>query len=137
MTVIESDKSQISQPPAVVFEFLSDVRNYEKLLPQDRISDWTATETDCSFAIPGMAKINLNLSEKVPVEKIVLQSGEGSSIKFSLSMELTSATDADTTEGKIVLSADLNPFLKMMAQGPLNNLINYMVKNLEKVLSTS
>jgi len=133
MTVIESDKSTINHPPQVVFDYLNDVRNYEHLLPQDRISDWKSTETDCSFSIPGMASISLSKGETVPYEKIVLNSSDGSSIKFDLTMEISSSSDTEST-GKIVLQADLNPFLKMVAQGPLNNLINYMAKNLEKAL---
>ena len=51
--IIESTPSSVNQPIHVVFDFLKNIENLNYLLPQDKISAWTATSTDCSFKIQG------------------------------------------------------------------------------------
>ena len=64
--VIESDKVTVKASSEEVFNFLKDAQNIYHLLPQDKISEWKADETQCSFKIQGAATISLVQDELTP-----------------------------------------------------------------------
>ena len=57
MTRIESKKVAVNCPQAECFEFLTDMNNYELLLPKKNISDWNSDEKTCSFKIQKTYKL--------------------------------------------------------------------------------
>jgi len=60
-----------------------------------------------------------------------LISGENSPFSFSLNIILTESDG--TCDAQLLCEADINPFLKMMVEKPLNNLFDYMADRLVKV----
>ena len=109
--------------------FLKNSKNLELLLPQDKISDFKADEKECSFKVQGAIIISLiqNGSEET---KIFLKSGEKSPFPFSLTVFLDE--ENQKTKGFIEFSGELNPFLKMMVEKPLQALFNFMSHKLEE-----
>lgn len=133
MTKIESKEVVISANSQVCFDFLMDLNNYQLLLPKDKISDWNSDEKHCSFKIQGTYKLSLQYKDSEPTAKILIVSGEGSPFTFDLFIHLVN--QGENTGAQLVCHADINPFLKMMVQKPLNNLFDYMVERMVKVLS--
>ncbi len=131
MTRIESKKVQVNCSQAECFEFLTDMNNYELLLPKKNISDWSSDYKVCSFRIQKTYKLILEHVSDTPSSQIHIKSGEKSPFSFTLNVNLTEKEG--TTEAQLICDADINPFLKMMVQKPLNNLFNYMAERIAVV----
>ncbi len=129
-TIIESKHVEIARGSADVFEYLMDFNNIKTLLPQDKISDWTATTDSCSFKIQNAAVIPLVKSGNTPHSKINIVSGEQAPFPFTLEVNLIEKA-ANLTEGYLYFEGDINMFLKMMVVKPLTNLFDYMADRLQ------
>lgn len=131
MTKIESKEVSVSAPISTCYNFLLDLNNYELLLPQDKVSHWESTEKECSFKIQNTYKLSLIYKESTPETSVLVVSGPDSPFKFELHINLEE--NDGRTNAQLVCNADINPFLKMMVQKPLNNLFDYMADRLVKV----
>lgn len=131
--IIESKKGIINRPIDEVFDFLSNMNNFEDLLPQDKISDWKADEGKCSFKVQGTTSISFVIESSERPNKINLVSGDSSPFKFNLIIHLNE--EEGKTVGYQVFNADINMFMKMMVESPLTHLVNTMVDRLETTLN--
>ena len=130
MTKIETSHELINRPQAELYSFFIDFNNFEKLLPADKIENWSSTENECSFRIKGMTDIGMEITDSTAHSEINIVSKGKVPFKFTLDIHLEENTkDADTTVF-LVFSGDINPFMKMMIEKPLSNFFNLIVKNL-------
>jgi carbon monoxide dehydrogenase subunit G len=130
MTEIESKKVSVAASRDKVYEFLCDMNNIQKLLPEGKYSDWKSDEKSCSFKIQGAYTIVLNFVSATPHSEVRYASGEGSPFSFTLTSYLEE--EGSGSNGFMKCEADINPFLKMVVQGPLKNLFDYMAEKLPK-----
>ena len=116
----------------ILFEFLLDFKNIEKILPAEKIADFMVLENACSFTIKGMATLSIQIAETKPFEYIVFTSnGLG---KFNFSIKVFFIGEAvNKGQCRIDLFGDLNPFIKAMAEKPLSALINSMSFKLSRL----
>lgn len=121
---ITSQEAQINASTEQVFRFLSDCNNIYHLLPHDKISDWTATENDCSFKVQKMATIPLIMVRREPNSLLEMKSGDGAPFPFTLTIVISG--DSESSKGHIEFNGQVNAFLKMMVENPLTNLFDYM-----------
>jgi len=130
---IEGKKVNVNASRKKVFEFLSDFNNYEKLMPE-QIVNWKSDAESCSFTIKGMADLSLKFDDKTPHESIVISPEGKAPFKFSLLVNLKedSLNEQKTVAG-VDVDANINPMLAMMAKRPLENLVNVMAENLNKI----
>jgi len=131
MTEITSKEAVLGADLPTVFEFLCDMNNYELLLPKDKINEWEAGKDHFSCKIQNTYKISLLANGTTDDKEVHLISAEGSPLKFSLNLKLEE--NGDGCKAQMFCDADLNPFLKMMALKPLQNLFDYMAGRLEKI----
>lgn len=131
-TTIKSDTVITNASQEKVFTFLTDFNNIKELLPQDKISDWTADFDACSFKIQNAATIPLVKDRVEPNGKIYIKSGEKAPFPFTLEVFIT-AVDAESCEAYFEFNGEINAFLKMMVMKPLTNLFNYMAKRVRDV----
>ena len=129
--LLKTDSSPVNAPAQKVFEFLSNAKNMENLLPTDKISDFQSDENGCSFKAQGGIVIPLIYVSKEANTKIVMESGEKAPFKYTLSIILKE-TGPETCEGHLEFEANINMFMKMMVEKPLTNLFVVMTKNLQK-----
>src|SRR5690606_31269716 len=128
MTVFESTVS-IAQPIEKVYAFLSDLNNHQQLMPEN-IYNWSSTADEAKFTIQNMAKLALKVSSRVENAEILIEPSEEA--PFALSMKWLVATDVDGTTAKLIVSAELNMMMKMMASGPLQKLVDHQTRALAK-----
>ena len=131
MSIFEN-KVELNKPVAEVYNFLSDFNNHKALMP-DNISNWSSTPNEASFSIQNMAKLALKISNRIPNETIIIvPSGQ---VPFNVDMRWVVADlGNNTTEAIFTISAELNMMMKMMASGPLQNLVNHQTEALKRVL---
>lgn len=130
MTRIETDHHTIQRSPKELFIFLTDFNNFEKLLPSDKIENWSATPSECSFRIKGMADIGMAIEDKKEFSEIHVGSRGKVPFSFKLDIFLLPTENEAEAEAYLVFSGDINPFMKMMIERPLSNFFNMLVKNL-------
>jgi carbon monoxide dehydrogenase subunit G len=130
MTQIESKSVNVPAEPAKVYAYLSDLRNFKNLLPEDKISDWQAEVDSCQFKVQGGYKIGLQWHSGQEPDKIILKSTAASPFPFTLNISMKG--NGQSTETQQICDADINPFLKMMVEKPLRNLFDYIADRLVK-----
>ncbi len=128
---IEGKTTTINKTTQEVYQFLNDFNNFEQLMPE-QITNWVSDEKSCSFTIQGMANIKLVFGENKPNSHVELLPVGKTPFSFSLHANLTA--EGDKTQALVYLDADLNPMLAMMAKRPMENLVNVMAENLQKIL---
>jgi len=127
---IESEKISIHCRPEKVYNFLGDFDNFSSLMPE-QVINWQSTGDSCSFEIKGLAALGLRITEKIPFTKIIMQ-GEGK-IPFGFSWDsLFQEMPDQQCEVQMVIDADMNPFIAMMAEKPLQNFINVILPRLKE-----
>ncbi len=127
---LESPKVNISKTPEDTFNFISDVKNFEALMPEN-ISKFEVLDDDkFLFALKGMPEIVLKKKEALPPNKIVFGAA-GGKIDFSLTALITEngATNSDV---QLQFSGDFNPMMAMMIKSPISKFIETLVTNLPK-----
>ena len=131
LTKIESEIVEINNSAENIFTYLTDFKNFEKLMPS-QVTGWTATSEECSFTIKGMATIGMKIIEKTPFKKISINSNGKVPFEFQLYIFITEK-DATNSVGQIVFESDLNPMLKMMVVKPLGNFFNILAHKMKDI----
>lgn len=128
LTTLESDKVNIGKSAEKMYNYLTDFRHFEKLMPS-QVADWSATENECSFTISGMATIGMKIIEKIPHSKIVVTSNGKVPFDFKMIVNFTDS-GADSCVGQVNFEAELNPMMKMMVEKPLGNFFNMLANKM-------
>lgn len=127
---LESPKISVGKSPEDVFNFLSDIKNFESLMPEN-ISKFEVLNDDTFvFALSGMPEITLKKKEVVPPNKIVFGAA-GGKIDFSLIGHIIEKDDA-TSEVKLEFSGDFNPMMAMMIKKPISKFIETLATSIPK-----
>ncbi len=127
---IESEKLIINCPPQKVYDFLGNFDNFSSLLP-GQVANWQSTGDSCSFEVKGMATLGLRITEKIPFTKISMK-GEGK-IPFGFTLDsFIQEISSQQCQVQMVIDADMNPFIAMMAEKPLQNFIDMVLPRLKQ-----
>ncbi|SDI14643.1 SRPBCC family protein [Winogradskyella thalassocola] len=126
---LESPKVTLDKSAEETFNFLSDVKNFESLMPEN-ISKFEVLENDkFLFALKGMPEIILKKKEAVPNTKIVLGAA-GGKLDFALVADITE-TEPNKTEVKLNFEGEFNAMMAMMIKGPISKFIETLVTNMK------
>jgi hypothetical protein len=128
----QSHKVELPVPVEKAYAFLFDLNKLQQLMPE-QVINWQSTEDSCTFDIKGMAHISLKRGETIPNKLVRIISMPENPIDLEIRGNLERQTATQTTLW-IELSADLSPMLKLLASGPMQNLVNIMAERLEKAL---
>ncbi|MGB3946656.1 MAG: SRPBCC family protein [Bacteroidia bacterium] len=131
LTKIESEVVDIENSSENIYNYLSDFRNFEKLMPS-QVTNWKATEDECSFTLNGMASIGMKIVEKAPFKKITINSNGKVPFEFQLFVLITEKAPTSCV-GQLVFESDLNPMLKMMVVKPLGNFFNLLAQRMKDI----
>jgi len=126
----ESRKGNIHAGAEDIFNFVTDIRNFERFAPGGTINNWNAGKESCSFSVPMIGTVSIRLIEQLPFSKVVYQGDALKKEDFTMTANL-SETQPGNTEVKVILEADLNPMMKMMAANPINQFLEMLIKEME------
>jgi len=130
MLKLESKTAHVRGKQETIYNHIADFRNFAHLLPADRLDDIQITDSTLTFGITGLGTVGLKYSEKHPFSQLVIDAIEGTSADFTFWINIDVAAD-NTSDVQIILQANLNMFLEMMARGPLQQLLEMIVEKLE------
>jgi carbon monoxide dehydrogenase subunit G len=126
----ESRTGNLNCTPSEIFDFVTDIRNFRQFVPEGTIDDLQIAPDSCSFHISPLGKVNFNLSEKNPHNKVVYKGTVLQSNDFSLILNIKE-NGTGRAEVNLNLSAQLNPILKMMAAKPIGNFLEKLIDEME------
>lgn len=127
---LETKKSVINKSQKEFFEFLTNLHNFEQLMPENT----TKFEVDGDsfiFGLKGMPEIRLVVKEKQEFDKIVLGAAS-SKLDFSLTVNINKVSE-NTCETQLLFEGDFNPMMAMMVKGPLQKFIDTLTDNASKL----
>tara|TARA_R110000868_G_scaffold3388_7_gene21913 strand:- start:7634 stop:8029 length:396 start_codon:yes stop_codon:yes gene_type:complete len=127
---LESPKISVEKSPQDIFDFLSDVKNFEALMPENISKFEVLGEDTFIFALKGMPEIILKKKEVIPPNKIVLGAA-GGKLDFSLTGNIISENDT-SSEVQLIFDGDFNPMMAMMIKGPISKFIETLVTSIPK-----
>ena len=131
MTIIKNQIS-IEKPVADVYAFLADCNNHEQLMPES-IYNWSSTRDEARFTIQNMAKLALKVDRRTENSEVLFVPAEKAPFDVTLRWKVTPAGD-DATLAELVIEADLNMMMKMLALKPLQKLVDSQLDALKKAL---
>ncbi len=125
---LESPKTTVNKSSQEVFDFLSDVKNFEHLMPENISKFEVLGDDKFLFALKGMPEIILKKKEAIAPSTIVLGAA-GGKIDFSLTGNI-SEIDSNTSDVQLIFSGDFNPMMAMMIKGPITKFIETLSTNI-------
>lgn len=128
---LESPKVTVSKSAQELFDLLTDVRNFEKLMP-DNIAKFEVIGDDAFiFGLKGMPEIKLKMKEKVAPNKVVLGAASDK-LPFTLTAAIDAVSEA-SSEVKLDFEGEFNPMMAMMIKGPIGKFIETLATNMTKL----
>ncbi len=125
---LEAPISKIQKPREEVYEFLTDLGNFERLMP-DSIQTFEVLDEDTfRFALKGMPEIVLRRKSQTPHEQIVLGAAS-EKLPFSLTADLEE-TGTEETQVTLSFEGEFNAMMAMMIKGPITNFLGTLSEKL-------
>lgn len=129
---LETHKQTIDKSPKEVFDFLNDVNNLEKLMPENT-SKFEVVGTDgVVFALSGMPEVALQKKQAVSPNKIVWESA-GGKLDFNLNIDIQDVSE-NKSETQFTFTGEFNAMIGMMIKGPISKLLETWVRNIPKAI---
>lgn len=129
---LESPKVSAPKTSKDVYDFLSDINNFEALMPENTSKFEVLSEDTFVFALKGMPEIVLKKKDATPHSRIEFGAA-GGKIDFSLVANISDENDSESGV-QLVFSGDFNPMMSMMIKGPINKFIETLATNLPKAV---
>lgn len=128
---LESPKVTVQKSAQDLFNQLTDVKNFEKLMP-DNIAKFEVTGEDSFiFGLKGMPEIKLKMKDKVAPNKVVLGAASDK-LPFTLTAHINE-NSADSSDVKLSFEGSFNPMMAMMIKGPIGKFIETLAGNMSKL----
>ncbi|WP_297984708.1 SRPBCC family protein [uncultured Chryseobacterium sp.] len=126
---LEGRKIIVNKSTAELNAMLKNPKDYEQLMPEG-LQKFETTEDGFKFNLKGMPEIALKI-DNVTDNQVVLKSAS-SSLDFALTGNMNPISDSQT-EVQLLFDGKFNPFIKMMVEKPLQNFIDSLTNQIEKL----
>ena len=130
LSYFESRTGKLTCNAEEVFDFVTDIRNFEQFIPKGNINNWKADKESCSFSVSMLGTVSVRLAEKEKCNKVVFMGDALKKNDFSLTLDISDNLNK-TADVKVKLSADLNPMMKMMATKPIGQFLEMLINEME------
>ena len=127
---LESPKTNVAQSAEYIFNALSDVKNFEKLMPDNIAKFEVLSEDAFIFGLKGMPEIKLKMKDKTPFSKVVLGAASDK-LPFSLTADIEEAGAGSQVQ--LLFEGDFNTMMAMMIKGPIGKFIETLSQNMSKL----
>lgn len=128
---IESKIGKSEHSDEQIYVFITDFRNFQNIIPREKVSDWEADQDSCSFKIDPVGKMSMKVIEKEPNKLIKVSSDpEISQYNFKMWIQIK-ALEPNDTRIKITIEPEVNKMLLPMVKSPLKQFVDSLVEKIE------
>jgi len=128
---LESPRVSVEKSAQELFDLLSDVRNFEKLMPENIAKFEVIGDDAFIFGLKGMPEIKLIIKEKVAPNKLVLGSASDK-LSFTLVADIISVSE-NSSNIQLLFEGEFNAMMAMMIKGPIGKFIETLAGNMNKL----
>lgn len=128
---LESPKVTVEKSAQELFDLLTDVKNFERLMPENIAKFEVIGDDAFIFGLKGMPEIKLKMKEKVAPNKVVLGAASDK-LPFTLIANIDAISDQSSAV-KLDFEGDFNPMMAMMIKGPIGKFIETLATNMGKL----
>ena len=128
---LESPKETVQKSAEELFTALTDVKNFEKLMPENIAKFEVLGEDIFVFGLKGMPEIKLKMKDKVASSKVVLGAASDK-LPFNLTADINALTPT-SSEVQLHFEGEFNAMMAMMIKGPISKFIETLVQNMHKL----
>ena len=128
---IEVEKKKVASSQEEVFNFLTDVKNFEKLMPKNIQTFEVLDEETFKFALSGMPEIVLRKKEATANSKVILGAASDK-LPFTLTGDIV-AIDDSNSEVQLSFEGEFNAMMAMMIKGPITKFMETLTENMGKI----
>lgn len=128
---LNSDKVSVQKSQQELYNFLTNVENYEQIMPESKEKFEVKSSDTFAFALKGMPEIQLQIQETREPEFIKLGS---TSEKFNFALDVhIEPVDENHSEVQMFFNGKFNTMMAMMVKGPLKKFIGTLTNNVAKL----
>jgi hypothetical protein len=128
---LESTKVIVEKSAEYIYNELIEIKNFEKLMPEN-IAKFELIDENCfEFGLKGMPEIKLVKKEGTPFSKIVLGAAS-SKLPFTLIGHIKEI-EKDKTEIVLNFEGEFNAMMAMMIKAPITKFIDTLASNMHKL----
>ena len=118
---LESPKVSVQKSAQNLFDLLSDVKNFEQLMPEN-IAKFEVIGADAFiFGLKGMPEIKLVIKEKTAPTKLVLGAASDK-LSFTLEADINPLSEKSSNV-QLLFEGEFNAMMAMMIKGPIGKFI--------------
>ncbi|WP_353148361.1 SRPBCC family protein [Flavobacterium sp.] len=128
---LESPKTNVEKSAEYIFNALSDIKNFEKLMPENMAKFEVIDENCFEFGLKGMPEIKLVKKASTPNSEIVLGAAS-SKLPFTLTAKIDAISE-NATDIQLFFEGEFNAMMAMMVKGPITKFIETLASNMNKL----
>lgn len=128
---LESPKTNVKKSAEYIFNALSDIKNFEKLMPENMAKFEVIDENCFEFGLKGMPEIKLVKKASTPNSEIILGAAS-SKLPFTLTAKIDSISENET-DIQLFFEGEFNAMMAMMVKGPITKFIETLASNMDKL----
>ena len=128
---LTSKKVTVNKSGEELCLFLSDVKNFEQLMPENISKFEVIRENAFVFALKGMPEIALEVKKVNPPNKVVL-GAISDKLPFTLTANVE-PVDKTTSQAELLFEGEFNSMMAMMIKSPISKFLETLTTNMEKL----
>jgi len=128
---LESPKTNVEKSAEYIFNALSDIKNFEKLMPENMAKFEVIDENCFEFGLKGMPEIKLVKKASTPNSEIILGAAS-SKLPFTLTAKINAISE-NATDIQLFFEGEFNAMMAMMVKGPITKFIETLASNMNKL----
>ncbi|SDW95305.1 orotate phosphoribosyltransferase [Aequorivita viscosa] len=128
---LNSKRVTVQKSADQLCEFLTDVKNFEGLMPENTSKFEVIRDNAFVFGLKGMPEIALELKEVVKPNKVVL-GAISDKLPFTLTGDIREESE-NTSSVELIFDGEFNAMMAMMIKSPITKFIETLATNLEKL----
>ncbi|MFD0992305.1 SRPBCC family protein [Tenacibaculum geojense] len=127
---IEGNSVNVKKSSKEIFEFLTNLSNFEQLMPENT-EKFEVDGESFIFGLKGMPEIRLVMKEKTEYSNVTLGAAS-SKLPFTLAADINEVSDNESNV-QLKFESSFNPMMAMMVKKPLTKFIETLTENIEKL----
>ena len=128
---LNTKKVTVQKSASELCDYLSDVKNFEGLMPENISKFEVIRDNAFVFALKGMPEIALELKEVEKPNKIVL-GAISDKLPFTLIGNIEEISE-ESSSVELLFEGEFNAMMAMMIKGPITKFIDTLSSNMEKL----